>query len=513
MSRQFLLAVLFLGFVLLRQGKTEVLEGKVLEINSGTPLALAEIRLIRVNPRAVIAELETDRFGVFHTPNLPAGEYSCETSKPNYVSNTIRVPVPGKSAGILPISIRLVHYGVVSGKVADGQNQPILGAHVYAIPKPADGGAFRPYNPFSRDTSQGVDAEGRFRIYNLLPGEYALVVTYGASTMSMGSFGNAPRQTTGSGVLYYPNNSQPQVFRITSGEEFRDLNFTVVPTAPLSVKGKISDPPQNGQVWLALTPIDQPAFAAAVAIAEKNGEFRFEGISSGCLSFCLPPGPPRHADHGARIWKPEPDFGRMRIEVSGASPEDITVPLQKGRSVAFSLKAERGCPQTAKVTLSSLEEWGAALEKTLDVNADQPGKFSSLAPTRYHVEVSGLPSQCFHPPSPVLDLTATDNPPNSVSVVIRQAGTIRGKFKGEVKGDDVKVMLLSPSTEDGNTPLQTTLPDAEGHFGFEGLAPGRYRILARLTNGGIIAESLAQLEVEGGKITETELAAPQSQKE
>src|SRR5215467_1783418 len=115
------------------------LDGRVVEDHTGNPLASVELRVHRAGQRTLAAHLETDTSGAFHAENLPDGDYRIEAVKTNYVDATLRTH--NVSSGVL---IRLVRCGVITGQVLDGQGQPVLGAFIYVMPKPANGAPPRP---------------------------------------------------------------------------------------------------------------------------------------------------------------------------------------------------------------------------------------------------------------------------------------------------------------------------------------------------------------------------------
>src|ERR1051325_2345553 len=108
--------------------------GQVFEDHSGAPLPSADLKFRRAGVRGLAAELETDREGKFLAPALPAGDYRVEVSKPSHIPTTLSFHVTDISR---PLVVRLVRCGVISGKVLDGQAQPIRSAIVHAVVKPA----------------------------------------------------------------------------------------------------------------------------------------------------------------------------------------------------------------------------------------------------------------------------------------------------------------------------------------------------------------------------------------
>src|SRR5215471_20979118 len=132
------------------------LDGRVVEDHTGNPLASVELRVHKIGQRTLAAHLETNTNGAFHAENLPDGEYRIEATKTNYVGATLRLGAA--STGLM---IRLVRCGVITGQVLDGQGQPILGASVYVMPKPANGAPPRPMN----SSYTRVDERGRYRLH------------------------------------------------------------------------------------------------------------------------------------------------------------------------------------------------------------------------------------------------------------------------------------------------------------------------------------------------------------
>src|SRR6185436_12919245 len=156
------LAILVAAFAW--SGMAEMLAGRVVEDHSNNPLASVELRVYRIGQQHLAAELETDTAGHFIAEGLLPGEYRIEAVKANYIGATVRRT--GVSRGMV---IRLVRCGVISGVVMDAQGQPVRGAAVYVMPKPADGGPLRTsLNPW--DFTQAGE-RGQYRVHSLAPGE------------------------------------------------------------------------------------------------------------------------------------------------------------------------------------------------------------------------------------------------------------------------------------------------------------------------------------------------------
>ena len=490
----------------------DTLQGMVVEDHSNNPLASVEVRVYRVGIRQLAADLETDGTGRFTAAGLPAGDYRIEASKPNYLSATMRLT--GVKGGLL---IRLVRCGVISGQVLDAQGKPIGGATVYAMPKPADGGPLRPFDALSQGNYSQVNDRGQYRLHDLAPGEYAVAVSYGASTAIFGSTGGASvRAGLGSGVQFHPTNARPQFFAVSGGEEYR-ADFAIIPNTLYSVSGKMDLPAPKTRYWLALTTEEQPALAAAVTETEADGSFHFEGIAPG--SYRLTASGPIGGYGGKGILQAEPYFGRGQVGVGGGNVDGVSVSVQKGRSLSFILRSsvpqmpEGACPATAQLTLTAAEDWATRLDRSAEVNFKKEQTVVQLAPARFQIVVSKLGESCYQPAAASLDLSGA-LPEGPIAVLVAPAGSIRGKLTGTARPADFSVALVSADAAAATQAVQVAIPDAEGRFGFGSLRPGPYRIAAQLSGEASKARwitdraHMVEIKIAAGAPTEMELPAP-----
>jgi hypothetical protein len=501
------LAALFLGVLIADSAPTETIAGKVVQDDSGAPLASVEVRLSRAGSAGLVADLETDTAGQFRAADLPPAEYRVEVSKPNYVDTVLSVREPGATT----LLIRLVRRGVISGQVTDAQAQPVRGATVFAMVKTAG----EPFRPFTHQFAQ-VDEHGQYRLYNLPPGRYAIAVSYGASTMAVGSHGSTTIiPNVGSGLHFYLDSTRPQFFTIAGGEQIRGVDFVIAPAALYSVSGRVELPVPDAEFWLALTSPEQPALAVAVAIAERDGKFRFEGIPPGSY-YLFVSGPAIGRGNGAMLG-PEPFFGRTQVDVGGQNVENISVTVQKGRSAAFVLRAppsQQDCRSTAVLTLFPLEDWGAMLERSVEVNSSKPTIVDNLAPARYHVAVTQPGEACHTVADRVVDLSG-DAASGPIEIGMASAGAIHGRLNGNAAHpSDFAIVLVAADGDDAKAPVQIAFPDAESRFHFERLRPGRYRIAAQPAEDKSrwSADQMFEIDVPGGAPTEIEVPVPPAKK-
>ncbi len=490
------------------------IEGRVVEDHTGNPLASVEVRIAKVGQRTLAAHLETDSNGQFRAPNLAPGEYRIDASKSNFIGATVRLSaLPG------PLTIRLVRCAVITGQVLDAQGQPILGATVYAMPKPREG-PLMPYTASTPGTYTRVGERGQYRLHSLPPGEYAVAASYGASTAIFGSSGGADAKPgIGSGVQVYPNNQRPRFFAVAGGEVFPNIDFSIAPTGLRTLSGKVELPDPKSRYWLALTTSDQPGLATAVAQTAPDGTFRFEGVPAG--SYTITASGPVRGYGGKAVLGDSPTFGRSQVGVA-ADVDGLTIAVQKPRSASFIMKsaansqAEGGCPATAQVTLTALEDFAAMIDRSAAINAVKEQSVADLAPTRYRVGIKGLGEGCYLASAPVLDLSA-GAPSGVVALQVAPAGSIRGKLTGTPNPQDFSVALIAADSDTSAEPVQVVFPDSAGKFAFGSLRPGRYRIATQPAGTAARARwvtdaaHMIEIQIVAGAPTEMELPAPGSQ--
>lgn len=476
--------------------RAESLQGRVVEDHTGRPIMAANVRVAKIGQSILAAARGTDADGTFLALNLSAGEYRIEVSKPNYLPATLRLRLP--LAATSGLRIRLVRLGVISGRVTDADGRPTRGSRVFVMLKPALG---LPLQAFGN--SYAVDDSGRYRIYNLPPGEYAVAV-------SSASFSDFSR----SGLYYYPRNGQPRFFTFSGGEEYRDVNFTIVPGPLYHVSGKVVLPEGGGRAVLSLFLLDQPALPFATAWAAPDGSFRLEDIPSGSYGLAASAPSTGYNSQGAVLGR-QAVYGRMHVEVTGDNVEGLTVAAVKGRSVSFTLRAAgsngppSGCPSSAQLTLVLLEALGTSERRSIEVSFGKEVTLDDVSPGRYRVAVANLGDTCFSASAPAVDLTE-EPAASAVAVEITPAGSIRGTLRaGPRKPADFAIVLLASDALDA---AQVAYPDAESHFSFTGLRPGRYRIAAQRIGDTPQARwipdlwRMSEIELPGGSPTDVELS-------
>lgn len=461
----------------------DILEGRVVEDHTGNPIVSAEVRVARIGQSGLAADLESDSEGRFRAPDLASGEYRVEISKPNYAGVTLRLRLPAAS-----LQMRLVRLGAITGQVIDAQGQGVSGGRVFVMVKPPDSGPLRPFG-----SSVAVNESGQYRVFGLPPGRYAVALSYASFNPGAAS-----------GSYYYPVNGQPQFFSVSGGEEYRGIDFSIPAGSRYRISGKVAAPEPVARFALSLFPTDQPSLAVVNQWTEKDGSFLLDGIPAGSYDL-VASGPATGSAALASLLGSDPLFGRIHIEVGGGDVEDVSIPVAKGRTVSFVLRAQGGgaCPRSAGLALTPLEALGSLEGRSIEVTVGKEETLDNLSFGRYQVAVSKLGDGCYCASIPIVDLRGGE-PGGPIEVVIASAGSIRGRLNaGSVRPEDFAVALLGAESA-----VQVTYPDAEGRFGFTALRPGRYWIAAQTSRTRWVSDlsRMFEIEVAAGALTDVDLS-------
>lgn len=231
----------------------------------------------------------TDVEGRYRLIDVPPGSYRVSAFAPVYAiegeSNSF---TPGKMLNVAEgenvenLDFSLARGGVITGKVTDEKDRPVIAAPVSAYKLDSDGK--RQQLGFPNFVGWETDDRGVYRIFGLESSRYLVAagISYNDRLMSLsGSGGGVHRRT------FHPDaveEEQARIVEVKGGEEAANIDIKIAPPVKgYAVAGRVveadTDKPVPG-VTVNYISAGQGINIGGVSIAVTNslGEFRFENV-------------------------------------------------------------------------------------------------------------------------------------------------------------------------------------------------------------------------------------------
>jgi len=253
-----------------------------------------------VNRRDAAARSITDSEGRYRLSELLPGQYQIWAVTPGLIAEPGPLPRYGfpyfgsiqniilsTNEDVSDIDIRLVRGAVITGRVTDAENKPVVEERVSLQLVDENGAPSRFGSPVSSsDQMYQTDDRGIYRIYGLLGGRYKVSVGYDASDRVIRG---GRRQRT-----FYPDandQSKGAIVELKEGGETNNIDIKVGrANQTYAVSGHVIDaesrlPIARAGVRFTLVRQDQgppsPSFGLQ---ADDRGEFSFDGFGPGHYS-------------------------------------------------------------------------------------------------------------------------------------------------------------------------------------------------------------------------------------
>jgi hypothetical protein len=374
---------------------TAVVKGRVVDGQTGLPIARARVRLMGIQTAAAPSpSMQTDESGAFAFSKLPAGSYSLQADKPTYqtgrypdsgqtLRTSFRPLVVGDGQTVDNISVSLLHGAAISGRVLDIHGDPLENVEVRAMMVPKSGRG----RPQMRSGGSSNDI-GEFRVARLPPGRYILMVVPHGFFSNPNDVLSADPQPI---PTYYPaalSMEEAQPITLERGSSVTGLDLIALEGVGAVVSGTVVDAtgqpaPGNGSVMARGA---SEGFAGSIA----NGPIKPDGT----FQIKLPAGDySLEARMAARQMDPgtPPQVGVTRVSVSG-SVSDVQIVLGGGASVSGRVVFEGNAADATPAVADTRPTMMRMAFSSFDGSLCQTGRTTLAADWTFKVE--GIVGTC-----------------------------------------------------------------------------------------------------------------------
>jgi len=486
--------------------ETCTVQGIVTAVATHAPLKSAWVALREVpaedqsskqGPEDGVFKEITDANGRFVINGVPPGKYRFRAGKTGYVPGDYSLDGgPPKATLVLhpgekldKVEFRLSRTAVIMGRVTDEAGEPIAGVYMEADPSGTRMGDRILEDPFRFAVTNDL---GEYRMNDLPPGSYYFSAT-DTGTSVWGKWPSWSEDRYANHLtIYYPNateNSEAQKLRLGAGQEKR-IDFSLQSVKLLSISGRLlgADGKPAAQVRVDFRPQDPYSSIAALGLrrfgvtTDANGDFVIREVLPG--SYVV----------SATVVSPtlneEEFWTEKQIEVAKDNVSGLVLQLRKELQLSGKMNAKGG----PKFDFQRLHIWlGQGNEPNPGtwpkIKKDGTFTIPKVRPTTLRLTVYPMPDgwylrTAFFGKQNVLEdgfnPSASDSHGSLELTFSPTAARIEGVvLRGDDPAYDAVVRLFPEPANPNNTGLyQEARADEDGHFDFDCVVPGRYRVAA-----------------------------------
>jgi hypothetical protein len=394
--------------------------------------------------------------------------------------------------------VELIPGAAVSGHIVDedGDPLPTCGVQIHPAKHPEQGVQINGSTP--------SDENGAYRVFGIAPGKYILTAECGQQVFQPRPFsaGPAPPPATAYPRQYYPLTTEMKsadIVALTAGNEKSGIDFVMRPTAVTQIHGAFAP---GGAGWhgigqILLDRTDRSGVSQGSPISDK-GTFEFQRVFPGTYNLVAVSNYSGGDENRIGAWQ--------RVEVSD-QPVELSLELRHAIDLSGKVEIESSgnttliTPGQIQVMLTTPELINVQNSQT-QVNDDGTFTLKGVMPGLWHVQAYGpmmfLKSAWLGSTdvtSAAMDLSGGATAPLRI-VVSTNTATIRGSA-----APGQQIYAQRPE-EQGN---RVTQADQNGQYKFEGLAPGKYRLMQMDSGGPMPDEGGQDVTVHEGETAMVDL--------
>ena len=521
--------------------------GQVLAAAEGSPLKSSRVALIQENegahPEGFAAT--TDNGGHFEIKKITPGHYAFIASHAGYITQEYQAK--GTSTGaVLTLApgqevsdalFRLVRAAVVTGRVVDESGEPMAKLLVTALRKLSaeekeDWGPRAQQEEVTASSAAMTDDRGEYRIFGLKPGEYYVKAsesdTTGFSGMVSEDDGMSwAARTIGSqyAPVFYPGViqlDQAQSVALGPGEEVEaDLAMRRVKTVEVTGRVIASDgkPATHAYVQLYVPEAGNWGDDLSASTSAK-GEFRVKGV---------PPGSYILSAH--QLDEDNRHMAQQKLEVGNDNIDSVVIAFVKGTTIRGRIVAASAGAislDQIRIRLEPMSESDIASSAFAQVKQDGSFQITDVLEGNYALRMHGIEQGWYVKSARLgaedvlqkgLELEKGSSSGTLEIVLSSASAQLEGavtEHDKPVAGAQIRVKP-DPETPDNRIRSTSASTDQNGHFIFNTLPPGKYRITAKLPSASSEAPAttsepkIVTLGEHDHQSVQLTLAAPQSE--
>jgi hypothetical protein len=491
----------------------ETVAGQVISRLDGAPIRKASVLLRAAGDNALTPRdsflTEANSEGHFAVSGVPPGIYECIASHSGFatksVSRTGVVPQINVVRGqpVAGLVLRLMPFGVISGRVLDAEGDPVSNANVDALQ----------YNYSTNGKTLAIQSRvttndrGEFRLFGLYPGAYYVrAMPQGdrieGSTVSLGSSGffrtyaltsRAPVRGPVPPPLhmtFYPGEtdaSKAVAIDVPAGAEARPIEIRLDRLTLHSIRGAT---PAGSSLSFVIEkrPFDH-TFQWGGMQSQRDGIFEIPALPPGSYSLTA-----------QRIIRGDHTFSYARaiVEVGDADVEGVGLTFSPGVQISGTVKPDGRTPvELGGLTITLRGNEGSRWNSRANVTPEGTFAITNILPGLYHFTVDPPDSNQMQSSTTaayatsiklgdteladqVLDLRS----PISEVLKVTVSGEM-GRIEGNVLDDKgqpspkVYVTLVPDQSKwDWQYRYRDTFADAEDRYSFTAVVPGSYTLMS-----------------------------------
>lgn len=452
----------------------------VLDSISNRPIAGALIKVTDAQSSTI--EVETDGRGQVDLSMLTPGLYriyaSCvgyaDLSDPLERGHTLSVLSRSEAS----VQIRLTPTAAIAGLVMREDGHPARHIRVIALWRRMDRGAVQ-WVPTGDPV--WTDDRGRYRLYGLPPGHYAVAAI-------AGDYGPDGRVFS---PVFSPGATHPraaQVMLVQAGEVVTQADVTLPTSTTGAIRGVVSGIPENWQgkrAAVTLAMASPVAISLATVLTDSKGAFTMPGVPAGDYQVTAW-GPITTMGDGGPVAGPNALAAASRLHVEAGSTSQVDLPLQKLVTVQGRLTVDASgpdgdqCGSPVRFQLHSMDGWPDTWSSHISIDHDR-FVITELPAGRYRVELDDFRDRCR-----VTEVRVGDVISETASILVDGAaqltmvlGGSRGTVTGVVTtaGGHVASGWVALVPDDPRRAARSTRLDADGRYQFDKVPPGPYFVV------------------------------------